>query len=181
MVLYDHDSNAILAEPLTSRSKHEQIRATRVLNSYLSARGLTPQYQMFDNECPGGLKQFMRDSSVDFQLVPPHLHCTNAVERTIQTYKDHLGAGLNSCGPNFSLHIWYRLIPHANLKLNLLRPSRLNTRLSVEAQLNGAFDYNRTSLAPPGTRVVVYKAPGNRRTWSPHGVDGWYLGPAPDH
>ena len=96
MVLYDHDSNSIMAEPLTSRSKHELIRATRVLHSYLSARGLTPQYQIIDNECPGGLKQFLRDSSVDFQLVPPHLHCTNTAKHAIQTYKDHLVAGLSS-------------------------------------------------------------------------------------
>ena len=84
MVLYDHDSNTILAEPLTSRSKRELIQANRVLHSYLSACSLTPQYQMLDNECPGGLKQFLRNSSVNFQLVPPHLHHTNTVERAIQ-------------------------------------------------------------------------------------------------
>ena len=32
MVLYDHDSNAILAEPLTSHSKRELIRATCILH-----------------------------------------------------------------------------------------------------------------------------------------------------
>ena len=83
MLLYDHESNAILAEPLTSCSERELIRSTRVLHSYLSARGLTPQYQMLDNECPGGLKLFLRDSSVNFQLVPPHLHRTNSAERAI--------------------------------------------------------------------------------------------------
>ena len=44
MVLYAHDSNAILAEPLTSRNECKLIRATRVLHAYLSDRGLTPQY-----------------------------------------------------------------------------------------------------------------------------------------
>ena len=140
MILYDHDSNAILEEPLTSCSERKLHRSTRVLHSYLSANGLTPQYQMLDNECPGGLKQFLHDSSVNFQLVPPHLHCTNASERAIQTYKDHLVAGLSSCNPNSPLHLWDRLIPHATLTLNLLRPSRLNPRLSTESQLNGAFD-----------------------------------------
>ena len=32
MVLYDHNSNAILAEPLNSCSKHELIRSTHVLH-----------------------------------------------------------------------------------------------------------------------------------------------------
>ena len=77
MVLYDHDSNAILADPLTSRNERELIRATRFLHTYLSDRGLTPQYQILDNECPGGLKTFLLDSSVKYQLIPPYFHRTN--------------------------------------------------------------------------------------------------------
>ena len=96
MVLYDHDSNAILAEPLTSRSERELIQYTRVLHYYLSARGLTPQYRRLDNECPGGL---------DLQLVPPYLHCTSAVESAIQIYKDNLVAGLSICNPIFPLYL----------------------------------------------------------------------------
>ena len=96
MVLYNHDSIVILAEPFTSRRERELIRATCVLHSYLSARSLTPQYQMLDNECPGGLKQFLQDSSVDFELIPPHLHRKNAAKCAIQTYKDHLVVGLIS-------------------------------------------------------------------------------------
>ena len=130
---------------------------------------------------PRGLKTFIRATSVKFQLVPPYLHRTNAAERAIQTYKDHLISGLSSCDPNFSLYLWYLPNPHATLTLNLLRPSRLNLRLSAEAQLNGAFDFNRTPLAPPGTRVIVHKTPDNRRTWAPHGVYGWYLRLTPDH
>ena len=58
MVLYYNDSNAILAEPLTSHRKCELIRATHVLHTYLYNRGLTPQYQMLENECHGALKIF---------------------------------------------------------------------------------------------------------------------------
>ena len=172
MVLFDHDSNSILADPLTSCNEQELIRATPVLHAYLSNLSLAPQCQMLDKECPGGLKTFLRESSVKFQLVPPYLHRTNAEERAILTYKDHLIAGLRSCDLNFPLNICCRLIPHATLTLNLLRPSRINPRLSAEAQLNGAFDFNRTPLAPPGTRVIVHKTLDNCRTWAPQGVDG---------
>ena len=164
MVLYNHDSNAILAEPLTSRNERKLIQSTRVLHAYLSNRVLTPQYQMIDNECPSGLKTFLREASVKFQLMPPYLHCTNSAKRSIQTYKDHLISGMSSCDPNFPLHLWDCLIPHATLPLNFLRPSRLNPRLSEEAQLNGAFGFSRTPLALPGTRVIVHKTPNNRRT-----------------
>jgi hypothetical protein len=47
--------------------------------------------------------------------------------------------------------------------------------------LDGTFDYNRTPLAPPGTKIVIHEKPNQRRTWDPHGIDGWYLGPATDH
>ena len=119
---------------------------------------------MLDNEFPGSLKTFLCDSSVKFQLVLPYLHRTNTAERTIQTYKDCLIACQSSCDPKSSLHLWDHLITHATLTLNLLSSSRLNPRLSVEAQLNGAFDFNYTPLAPPVTLVVVHKTPYNRRT-----------------
>jgi len=90
-------------------------------------------------------------------------------------------AGLSSTDKCFPLHLWDCLIPQVLLTLNLLRPSRLNPRLSAEAQLNGAFDFNRTPLAPPGTKVIVHDKPAQRGSWAPHGLEGWYLGPARDH
>jgi hypothetical protein len=34
---------------------------------------------------------------------------------------------------------------------------------------------------PPGTRTIAHETPGRRRTWAPHGQDGWYIGPALEH
>ena len=61
---------------------------------------------MLDNECPGGLKTFLRKASVKFQLVPQYLHRTNTAEQSIQTYKDHLITSLINCDSNFPLHLW---------------------------------------------------------------------------
>eukprot|EP00957_Ditylum_brightwellii_P113758 8673194-Ditylum_brightwellii.AAC.1 len=36
-------------------------------------------------------------------------------------------------------------------------------------------------MAPPGTKVVIHKKPLEHTSWPPHGVDGWYLGPAINH
>ena len=49
MVLYDHDSNAIIREPIKSRSEAEFIRAYSVLHSKLTNLGLCPKLQMLDN------------------------------------------------------------------------------------------------------------------------------------
>ena len=60
MILYDHDSNAIIPEPITLRSEAELIRAYSVLYYKLTNRGLLPKFQMLDNEGPAGLKDYMR-------------------------------------------------------------------------------------------------------------------------
>ena len=57
MVLYDHDSNGIIAEPIKLKSEHELICAHSDLHTCLSNRGITPHVQMLDNKCPAGLKQ----------------------------------------------------------------------------------------------------------------------------
>ena len=85
MILYDHDSNAILAEPMKSRSDHEMIRAYEKLHSYLTTRGLKPKLQRLDNEASTKLKNLMRTKQVDFQLAPPHIHRRDAAERAIRT------------------------------------------------------------------------------------------------
>jgi hypothetical protein len=36
-------------------------------------------------------------------------------------------------------------------------------------------------MAPPGTRIIAHETPNRRRTWAPHGQDGWYIGPALEH
>ena len=181
MILYDYDSNAIDAEPLNSKSEGKMIRAYTKLPAFLSDRGLKLRLQKLDNECPTGLKRFMTQNDVEYQLVPPHIHQRNSAKRAISTWKDHFIAGLSSTDKQFPMHLWCRLVPQCTLTLNLLRQSRINPRLSAEAQLNGAFDFNKTPLAPPGTRVIIQEQTGVRRTWSVHGTDGWYLGPAPEH
>ena len=69
----------------------------------------------------------------------------------------------------------------AVLTLNLLRSSRVNLALSAHAYLHGVFDFNKTSLVPPGTRVVIHEKPRQQSLWAFHGVDGWYVGPSYHH
>jgi hypothetical protein len=60
------------------------------------------------------------------------------------------------------LFLWDNLVKQANITLNLLRASCLNPKLSAYAQLHGSFDFNRTPLAPPGTKVVIHVKPDKR-------------------
>jgi hypothetical protein len=90
-------------------------------------------------------------------------------------------AGLSSVDPAFPLHLWDRLLPQAELTLNLLRTSRLHPQLSDAAHFHGLVDYNKTAFAPPGCKIISHEKPGKRRTWAPHGRHGYSLGPAMHH
>jgi hypothetical protein len=181
MILYDHNSNAILSKPLKTRQASELTKAWTSLHTRLKSNGFAPELHILDNECSDELKQAFCKYDVAFQRVPPHSHRRNAAERAIQTWKNHFCSGLATCDPKFPLTEWDLLMPQADLTLNLLRSSRRQPRLSAHACLHGNFDFNQSPLAPPGTRVVVHVTPGERRNMAPHGVDGWYVGPSTEH
>jgi hypothetical protein len=109
-----------------------------------------------------------------------HLTAT-AAESAIRTFKEHFVAGLSSVDPAFPLHFWDRLLPQAEITLNLLRTSRLHPQLSAAAHFHGIVDYNKTAFAPPGCKIIAHEKPGKRRTWAPHGQHGYSLGPAMHH
>jgi len=75
------------------------------------------------------------------------------------------------------MHQWDQLIPQAEITLNLLRGSRMNPKLSAYTQINGIFDQLATPLGPPRCLILAHKKPSKRRTWAPHGKEGFYIGP----
>ena len=72
-------------------------------------------------------------------------------------------------------------MPQAVLTLNLLRASRINPKLSAWAYLFGEFDYLKTPLATPGTKLLVHMKPQNRATYALNGEEGWSIGFSPEH
>ena len=171
MILYDFDSNSILVEATKNRSSVELTRAYKNLHGRLLSYGLKPRYHKLDNKLPPAMKEYM-DKEIKYHLFPPHQHRRNPAEHAIRTFKNHFIAGLCSTDENFPLQCWCRLLVQAELTINLLRPSRLNPRLSAYAQLNGSFNFNAPPLVPPGTKVAVYERPSTRKLWSLHGLGG---------
>ena len=172
LVVYDYDSNAILVEPLKNRTAHVITKAWQKIHSTFKNRGVDPKLYILDNEISGEFKDALKKNTVQYQLTPPHMHRRNAAERAIRTFKNHFLTGLALCDPKFPVAEWDRLLEQAVLTLNLLRTSRVNPRLSSHAYLFGNFDFNKTPLAPPGTKVVVHEKPRQRASWDFHGVNG---------
>jgi hypothetical protein len=118
---------------------------------------------------------------VEYQLVPPHCHRRNAAKRDICTFKEHFVAGLASVDPYFPLHFWDRLLPQAEMTLNLLCTSKQHPQLSAATHYHGMVDYNKTAFAPPGCEIIAHQKPAKRQTWAPRGQPCYSLGPAMHH
>ena len=84
LILYDYDSNSILAEPMPRRTGLCILHAYKVVHARLVAAGLRPKLQRLDNEASAILKDFMAEEGIDYQLVPPGSHRRNAAERAIR-------------------------------------------------------------------------------------------------
>jgi hypothetical protein len=178
MVCYIYDCNYVKVIPMKSRSASEWVKAYDHILQELTVKGFKPKLQTLDNEASAALKILFTANDVECQLVPPHCHRRNAAERAIQTFKEHFVAGVSSVDPTFPLHLWDRLLPQAEITLNLMRTSRLHPQLSAAAHFHGLLDYNKTAFAPPGCKIIAHEKPGKRRTWARHGQHGYSLGPA---
>ena len=181
LIVYAYDPNLIWGVPIKNRSSAQILEAHDGVFKLLQDAGCTPTEHHMDNEAPAILKEALTKSKIKYQLVPAHQHRRNAAERAIRTWKNHFISGLCTVNNKFPMHLYDRLTNQCNITLNLLRGSRINPKLSAYAQIFGQYDYNQAPMAPPGTRVIAHEKPTQRRTWDPHGADGWYLGPAQEH
>jgi hypothetical protein len=162
MVCYIYDCNYIKVIPMKSRSDSEWVKAYASVHQDLTVKGFKPKLQTLNNEAFVALKNFFTEHDVDCQLVPPHCHRRNAAERAIRTFKEHFVAGLSSVDPSFTLRLWDRLLPQAQITLNLLRTSRLHPQLSAAAHFHGLVDYNKTVFAPQGCKIIAHEKQGKR-------------------
>jgi hypothetical protein len=181
MVCYIYDYNYVKFIPMKSRSDSEWVKGYESVHQELTIKGFKPKLQTLGNEASAALKNYFTVNNITYQLVPPHCHRRNTAEHAIRTFKEHFVAGLSSVDPSFPRHLWDRLLPQAEITLNLLRTSRLHPQLSAAAQYHGLVDYNKTVFAPPGCKIITHEKPDKRRTWAPLGQYGYSLGPAMHH
>jgi hypothetical protein len=83
--------------------------------------------------------------------------------------------------PEVSLNLWDKLLLQAVLTLNLICPSYINPQLSAHAQVHGNFNFDKTSLAPPGIKVLAHEPANGRESFAVHATQGYYVGPCLHH
>ena len=181
LIMYCADANYIHCEVMATRKGKEYARAYEQGIKFFQDRNITVTWERLDNETSQELTEVARKLHITIQYLPPHNHRASKAERAIQTWKNHFISVLCLTHPDFPMGAWDHLIEQTELTLNLLRGSRVNPALSAWAQLHGPLNLAKTPLAPAGTKVVIFETPSQRATWAPHGVNGFYVGPALQH
>ena len=180
-VAYVYNLNTILVRAMPSKTDDAMIAAFNSILLELEAKDSKPQLNVMDNECSKAVEAYITKNKLDIQLVPPRNHRVNAAERAIATFKEHFIASLATMDFDCPLQLWDEFLDQVSMTLNLLRTSRRNPAISAYEDLFGQFDFNKTPIAPIGTKALIYDDPEVRASWAPHGSDAYVVGPARKH
>eukprot|EP00804_Cyclotella_cryptica_P025566 CCRYP_002810-RA/>CCRYP_002810-RA protein AED:0.33 eAED:0.33 QI:0/-1/0/1/-1/1/1/0/369 len=181
-VAYAYDPNYIYATPLRNLRDESITTAFNDIFQDLKAKGYKPTFNVTNNQATTPIKAYLHKEDCQWQFTEPNNHRVNAAERAIQTFKNHFVSGLCSTDCDWPLQLWDTLTEQALITLNLLRTSQIDPSKSAYYQLHGhRYDWNAYSLAPPGTKAIIYESPTTRTSLGNRGLDAWYCGPAFDH
>jgi hypothetical protein len=180
-VAYIYDLNAIIVWAMPSCTDGSMVQAFTKVISILKSGGYHPALNVMDNKCSAAVEKYIRSEAVNTQLVPPHNHRANAPGRAIATFKEHFIAALTTIDMLYPLQLWDEFLPQVELTLNRLHFSWKNPKKSANQEVYGSFDFNKTPLAPLGTKGLVYNNPGSQTSWALHANDGFYVGSSSNH
>ena len=180
--LLSYWNNYLHLEAMSSRSKNEYARAFKATYDFFHLHGAHPRVQRLDNETSQVVEKQLLAVVDKVDYVAPANHRANKAERGIRDAKNHLIATFCGADPSYPAAELDRFLEQAEITLNILRPYRPRPDISAYEGVYGQkYDFAAHPMAPCGVRVLVYEQTSVRGSWAPHGVPGFYLGPALKH
>ncbi len=152
---YVYDLNAIIVRAMPSRTDAVMVMEFNEVILTLKTGGYTPNLNVMDNECSAAVEACIKSERIGIQLVPPHNHHVNAAERAVATFKEHFIVALATVDAHCPLQIWDEFLPQVELTLKMLRFSCRDPTKSANQEVYGTFDFNKTPLAPLGTKSLI--------------------------
>ena len=181
-ILFSVLNGYIHLEPMPSKDGAAYVKAFSNTFDFFKSKKINVSYQRLDNETSNLVEKFLKAKDIVVEYVPPNNHRANNAERAIQDGKCHIIATWCTTHPSFPLDLWDLTLPQIELTLNILRPFKPNPAQSAYEGIYGSkYDFMAHPIAPLGTLVVIHEKPAQRASWDPHGVKGFYIGPALDH
>ena len=107
----------------------------------LRQAGIITRKHILDNEVSEALKTIIQDEyKMQLELVPLGIHRINASEVAIQNFKAHFLSTLAGTAQAFLPSLLNRILPQAEIKINLLRQSNATPNVLAYVHLIGPFN-----------------------------------------
>ncbi len=145
--------------PMKDRMDACMFQTFKDVYEFLDICNCKPKLHVLDNECSRVLQTYIKKEDTRIQLVEPHNHRVNAAETAVKAAKYHIIAGLQTVDPECPPQLWGKFIPQLQDTLNLLRTARSDPTISAFEALEGTFDYNKTTMALLGMKVLAFIDP----------------------
>ncbi len=114
------------------------------------------------------MPEYFRSQRLPVTFVPPQTHRSNAAERAIRTGKNHIISILSSTHSDIPNDLWDRLLPYAEIILNVMRPWRPDPTLSAGFGLHCLpYDFFAHPIHPPGQLCLAFSGPEHHDTCAP--------------
>ncbi|KAL7479065.1 hypothetical protein ACHAW6_004814 [Cyclotella cf. meneghiniana] len=143
VIFYAVYPNYIKSYSIKSRHHIKLLKAYKDVYQFLRLQGYHPKLHKLDNET---LKD--EESNAKFQYTPPDIHHINTAEHAIQTWKNPFCKDLEQ----------------TDITLNMLCPCTTDPLLSAYKALVGMFSFDRTPMAPIGTKIMIHIKPAQHQT-----------------
>ena len=116
------DGNAILVKPIKSYMDEELARLDKTIMIRLRRAGIITKNYILDNEVSEAPKTILQDGyQIKIELVLPGTHHRNTTKVAIRNSKAHFLSVLAGTAEDFLLQLWDRLLPQAEITINLLQ------------------------------------------------------------
>ena len=109
-----------------------------------------------------------------------HAHCAR-YRGCHQSLQKQILSIIAVVSTDFPMHQWERLLPQAELTLNLIWKYNTTPTVLAYSSMFGPLDYNIMALSPMGCAVLIYENSNARASWDNHAVYSWYLYISPEH
>ena len=157
-----HHSNGRNWQQLNTIQAHQELQVCRAHvilpnnDTRLRRVGIIPKKHILD--VSESLKTIIQDEyKMKIELVSPGTHRRNAAEVAIRNFNAHFLSVLSRTAQDFPPSLWDRVLPQAEITINILRQSNETPNVLAYAHLSGPFDYNKFPLEPMGMSVKMYK------------------------
>ena len=166
---------------MKNKTEGKMILAQSRALELMKEKGIVPTHQVLDNEISAVYRLEIKQTSMNFQIVPQDDHRHNLAEKAIQTWKEHFIGVMSRTAAALPAHLWYQAIHQVEMQLLPLQQSNVNPKISSYTHVYGSHNYNAALFVTIGMETLVHNKPKRRGIFAEHSRKVFFIGTSFDH